>query len=275
MLLKLRFTNRFTFLWRSVVSEAPCNTAESLPQVVRQALARTPARLFVGRAGTGYPTATALKLRADHAAARDAVYQEVDLDRDFGPERISRYGLFTTLTQAHTRTEYLKRPDRGRLFDLTSQERISAECPPEAELQIVLGDGLSAAAVSRHGARLLDILSARARDRSWKLGKPFLIRFCRVGILNEIGRLLHPQVVVLLIGERPGLVQSESLSAYLTYEPQPGHTDAQRNLISNIHPQGVNVDDAANRILNLAAQMREAQSSGVLIKEDEGRTQIK
>ena len=257
------------------MNEALSNKTDTLPEIARQALARTPARLFVGRAGTGYPTSTALKLRADHAAALDAVYQEVDLERDFGAERISIYDLFNTQTQVHTRTEYLMRPDRDRLFDLASQERIHAECSPEADLQIVLGDGLSASAVARHGARLLDLLWARARDRSWKLGKPFLIRFCRVGILNEIGRLLHPQVVVLLIGERPGLVQSESLSAYLAFQPQPGHTDAQRNLISNIHPQGVSLDDAAERILNLAAQMREAQSSGVLIKEEVGHTQIK
>ena len=250
------------------MSEAISNSKEQLPEVVRQALARTPARLFVGRSGTGYPTATALKLRADHAAARDAVYQEVDLERDFGAGRISRYGLFSTQTQAHTRTEYLIRPDRGRLFDLASQKQIQAECSSGVDLQIVLGDGLSAAAVARHGAELLDLLWARATDRSWSLGKPFLIRFCRVGILNEIGRLLHPQVVVLLIGERPGLAQSESLSAYLAYQPQPGHSDAQRNLISNIHPQGVHLDAAADRILHLANRLRQEQCSGVMIKEN-------
>ncbi|MFT3880985.1 MAG: ethanolamine ammonia-lyase subunit EutC [Gemmatales bacterium] len=242
--------------------------SEVLPDVAQQALARTPARLFVGRAGTGYPTHTALKLRADHAAARDAVYQQVDLERDFGAERISSYGLFTTQTQARTRTEYLMRPDRGRLFDVASQELIQRECPPSAGLQIVLGDGLSASAVAQHGARLLDVFRDKASDQSWKLGRPFLIRFCRVGIMNEIGRLLHPQVVVLLIGERPGLVQSESLSAYLAYRPVPGHTDAQRNLISNIHPQGVSLDEAAERILHLAARMREEQCSGVMIKEE-------
>jgi len=250
------------------MSDALDKPSPTLPDVVQHALSRTPARLFVGRAGTGYPTHTALKLRADHAAARDAVYQEVDLERDFSAERINCYGLFTTQTQAHTRTEYLMRPDRGRLFDAASQELIQQECPVAVDLQIVLGDGLSASAVLRHGAKLLDVLWDKAIARSWKLGRPFLIRFCRVGIMNEIGRLLHPQVVVLLIGERPGLVQSESLSAYLAYQPMPGHTDAQRNLISNIHPQGVSLDEAAERILHLATRMREQQCSGVMIKEE-------
>lgn len=250
------------------MSDALYKQSEVLPEVAQQALAHTPARLFVGRAGTGYPTSTALKLRADHAAARDAVYQEVDLERDFGAERIRRYGLFTTQTQARTRTEYLMRPDRGRLFDLASQQLIQQGCPPAADLQIVLGDGLSASAVAQHGARLLDVLWEKAVGRSWKLGRPFLIRFCRVGIMNEVGRLLHPHVVVLLIGERPGLVQSESLSAYLAYRPMPGHTDAQRNLISNIHPQGVSLDDGVERILQLAARMKEEQCSGVMIKEE-------
>lgn len=254
------------------MSDALNKRSEALPEVVQQALTRTPARLFVGRAGTGYPTHTALKLRADHAAARDAVYQEVDLERDFGAERIINYGLFTTQTQARTRTEYLMRPDRGRLFDIASQELIQQECSTAPDLQIVLGDGLSASAVAQHGAKLLDVLWEKAIERSWKLGRPFLIRFCRVGIMNEIGRLLHPQIVVLLIGERPGLVQSESLSAYLAYQPVPGHTDAQRNLISNIHPQGVSLDDATERILHLAARMREQQCSGVMIKEELSRS---
>jgi ethanolamine ammonia-lyase small subunit len=250
------------------MSDALKKRSEALPEIVQQALARTPARLFVGRAGAGYPTHTALKLRADHAAARDAVYQEVDLERDFGADRIIRYGLFTTQTQSRTRTEYLMRPERGRVFDLASQALIQKECLPRADLQIVLGDGLSANAIAQHGAKLLDVLWVKASDHSWKLGRPFLIRFCRVGIMNEIGMLLHPQIVVLLIGERPGLVQSESLSAYLAYQPVPRHTDAQRNLISNIHPQGVSLDEAAERILHLAARMREQQCSGVMIKEE-------
>ncbi len=247
---------------------------ESLPAALQHALTRTSARLFVGRAGNGYQTSTALQLRADHAAARDAVYDTIDLVRDLGGERISRYGLFSVFTQAADRTEFLLRPDRGRRMNASAEKTIRQECPSGADLQIVLGDGLSATAVTRHGGQLLDHVWDLALARSWKLGKPFLIHNCRVGIMNDVGRLLQPQVVVLLIGERPGLAQSASLSAYMAFQPQPHHTDAQRNLISNIHPQGVSLVDAAGRLLNLAAQMRQQRCSGVMVKEDIANTYL-
>ncbi|MBL8823264.1 MAG: ethanolamine ammonia-lyase subunit EutC [Planctomycetia bacterium] len=237
---------------------------------VDQTLQCTSARLFTGRAGLGYRTATALKLRADHAAARDAVYQFIDLKRDIGEERLQRWGLFGVTTQVRSRTEYLMRPDRGRVFDVESQETIKKECTNSPTLQIVLGDGLSAAAVIHHGVELLDLLHDKAKDLSWSVGKPFCIRFCRVGIMSEIGRLLNPELVILLIGERPGLAHADSLSAYLAYRPQAGHTDAQRNLISNIHAQGIPTAVAAERIMELAIRMREAQYSGVMLKEQAG-----
>ncbi len=137
----------------------------------------------------------------------------------------------------------------------------------EPILQLVLGDGLSATALATQGPVLMDLLWSRARALNWSLGRPFLIQHCRVGILNEIGRLLNPEVVVLLIGERPGLAQADSLSAYLAYRPQPGQTDAHRNLISNIHSQGVLLEQAAERIMQLAMQMRELGYSGVRVKE--------
>jgi ethanolamine ammonia-lyase small subunit len=114
---------------------------------------------------------------------------------------------------------------------------------------------------------LLPLLEQGARDRGWTFGRPFVVRYCRVGLLNDIGELLDPVVTVLLIGERPGLATAESLSAYLAYRPRPGHTDAQRNLISNIHARGVNHVEAAQRILALAEQMRRVQASGVTVKE--------
>jgi len=249
------------------MSDELTKQAALLPEAVRQTLTRTPARLFTGRAGTGYLTATALQLRADHAAARDAVYDAIDLERDLGQDRVSRYGLFSVCSQAADRSEYLMRPDRGRRLSTSAETIIQRECPPGADLQIVLGDGLSASALAQHGGELLDLIWDLALARSWKLGKPFLVRNCRVGILNEVGRLLQPQVVVLLVGERPGLAQSASLSAYMAFQPQPHHTDAQRNLISNIHPHGVTIPVAAERLMNLATQLREQRCSGVMVKE--------
>jgi ethanolamine ammonia-lyase small subunit len=115
---------------------------------------------------------------------------------------------------------------------------------------------------------LLPLFVQRAQELGWSIGQPFVIRHCRVGVLNHIGELLQPRVVVLLIGERPGLATAESLSAYMAYRPRPGHTDADRNLISNIHARGVLPGDAANRIVDLVQQMMAKQLSGAQLKEE-------
>lgn len=230
--------------------------------------ARTPARILTGRAGAAYRTATQLQLRQDHAAARDAVHAEVDLLRDFGAELVRRYDLFEVATRAADKQQYLMRPDLGRLLNDNARQTVRANCPAGVDLQVVIGDGLSAAAVAAQVPGLLPLLEEQARRRGWHFGRPFFVRRCRVGVLNDVGDLLDPAVVVLLIGERPGLATAESLSAYLAYRPRPGHSDAQRNLISNIHARGVPLDEAAWRIASLANAMRVAQTSGVTVKED-------
>src|SRR5204863_6665587 len=131
-----------------------------------------------------------------------------------------------------------------------------------------VGDGLSATAVAVQVPRLLPRLSDGAAARGWSFGQPFAVRYCRVGLLNDIGELLDPEVVVLLIGERPGLATADSLSAYMAYRPRTSHTDAERNLISNIHARGVTPVRAATRIVRLATRMRELQLSGVAVKEE-------
>jgi ethanolamine ammonia-lyase small subunit len=136
------------------------------------------------------------------------------------------------------------------------------------DLQIVVGDGLSMTAVATQVPRLLPLLCEEAKARDWSVGQTFVIRYCRVGILNEIGELLAPKVAVLLIGERPGLATAESLSAYMAYRPKTADTDANRNLISNIHARGVNSERAAQRIRNLAASMMKAQASGCQLREE-------
>jgi ethanolamine ammonia-lyase small subunit len=230
--------------------------------------ARTPARILVGRAGPSYRTTTQLELRRDHAAALDAVHAEVEMERDLGLDLVRRFQLFEVRTRAGSKEEYLLRPDLGRRLDDDAREMIRKECPAGYLLQVVIGDGLSAAAVAAQAPGLLPRLDEEARQRGWSFGRPFFIRHCRVGVLNDIGDLLNPEIVVLLIGERPGLATAESLSAYLAYRPRPGHTDAQRNLISNIHARGVGHEEAARRIMALAGQMHRRQTSGVVIKEE-------
>ena len=212
----------------------------------------TPARLLVGSAGHSYRTETQLELRRDHAAAVDAVWGELDLQRDLGEEVIEWHNLFEVTTQASGKQEYLLRPDLGRRLSEEAQTEIVKRCATKPELQVAIGDGLSVAAIAAQAPLLLPLLQQGAMARGWTFGNVFVIRHCRVGVLNDIGNALTPEVVVLLIGERPGLSTAESLSAYMAYRPQPGHTDAQRNLVSNIHARGVSPVAAAQRIFDLA-----------------------
>jgi ethanolamine ammonia-lyase small subunit len=230
--------------------------------------ARTPARIFVGRSGLAYPTATQLDLRRDHAFALDAVHAEIDVNRDLGAKLVERFALFEARTQAESKARFLMRPDLGRVLASNSRDEVTRNCPKAVTLQVVIGDGLSAAAVAAQVPALLPLLAEGAKARGWSFGRPFVVQYCRVGVINDTGELLDPAVVVLLIGERPGLATAESLSAYLAYRPRPGHTDAQRNLISNIHARGVTPEEAAPRILALAEKMMFLKTSGVAVKED-------
>jgi ethanolamine ammonia-lyase small subunit len=238
-----------------------------LPEIVRKIRARTPARLLVGRAGAAYRTSTQMDLREAHAAARDAVRAELTLEEVFDSAFVQRWGLFEVRTKARSKDEYLLRPDLGRHFDADSRAEIQNRCEANTDLQLAIGDGLSVSAVAAQVPLLLPLLCQGAPERDWKIGKTLVIQRCRVGILNEIGDLLKPRVVVLLIGERPGLSTAESLSAYMAYRPGASHTDANRNLISNIHPRGLNPQEAATRILNLAARMMKVSTSGYTLKE--------
>lgn len=237
------------------------------PDLIAKVRARTPARVLVERAGAAYRTPTQLELRQAHAAARDAVRTELDLVRDLGAEFVEQWRLFEVSTLANSKDEYLLRPDLGRRFNESAKRQILARCPEETDLQVVIGDGLSVTAVAAQAPQLLPRIFGAAEARGWKLGQPFVVRHCRVGVLNDVGELLRPKVVVLLIGERPGLATAESLSAYMAYRPKSGDHDANRNLISNIHARGVSVDAAAERIVNLARLMMREELSGVRLKE--------
>ena len=241
--------------------------ADSLPAIVEKVRMRTPARLLAGRSGGSYRTSMQLELRAAHAAARDALRADFDLEQHLGAELIERYGIFEVASEASSKDQYLLRPDLGRRFSEEARRKIAEGSPHAPDLQISIGDGLSTTAVAAQVPALLPLLAEGIAARRWKIGQTFAMRFCRVGILNEIGDLLQPQVAVLLIGERPGLATAESLSAYMAYLPRAGQTDADRNLISNIHARGVRVEEAAVRILNLAERMMRLQLSGVQLRE--------
>jgi ethanolamine ammonia-lyase small subunit len=238
------------------------------PDLIARIRARTPARVLVDRAGAAYRTGTQLELRQAHAAARDAVRNELELERDLGSQLVEQWNLFEVSTLAKSKDEYLLRPDLGRRLSEDAKRQIASRCPEESDLQIAIGDGLSVTAVATQVPQLVPLLMLEAEQRRWKAGQPFAVRYCRVGVMNEIGALLRPKVVVLLIGERPGLATAESLSAYMAYKPKSGDSDANRNLISNIHARGVKPEQAAKRIANLAAAMLRMQLSGIGLKED-------
>ena len=168
---------------------------------------------------------------------------------------------------ARDRDEYLRRPDLGRRLSDEVVAELRRRCHPGADLQVAIGDGLSATAVTIQVPQLLPLLAEGARALGWRFGQPFLIRHCRVGVMNDLGEAFGAAVIVLLIGERPGLATAESLSAYLAYRPRTGHTDADRNLISNIHARGTPPSSAAPRVLALAGQMMRLGTSGVAIQE--------
>jgi ethanolamine ammonia-lyase small subunit len=243
------------------------SAADDLPEIIRKVRARTPARILVGRAGAAYRTATQLDLRAAHAVARDAVRAEMSTTDLFGPAFAAKWKLFEVSTEAKSKEEYLVRPDLGRRFASAFREKILGRCKPEVDFQIAIGDGLSVPAVAAQVPALLPLLYAGAIERNWSVGTILVIRHCRVGILNAIGEILRPKVAVLLIGERPGLATAESLSAYMAFHPKATHSDANRNLISNIHRTGLDPQTAAMRILNLATRMRTAGASGFTLRE--------
>ncbi|CAN5340944.1 ethanolamine ammonia-lyase subunit EutC [soil metagenome] len=230
-------------------------------ELARLAAAHTPARLFVGGTVSAYSTATALKLRADHAAARDAVDDQIDR------LETSLASLPTMSSQATDRTTYLANPGLGRLLTEESRVRVAELSDQPADVQIVIGDGLSADAVRQHGPTVLTAMHEEAESRGWRVAPPFVVHQCRVGILNDIGPLVSAPLIILLIGERPGLAIADSMSAYFAWKPGPGATDAHRNLISNIHARGVPPAEAGARIIELGALIARSEMSGVSVKE--------
>jgi ethanolamine ammonia-lyase small subunit len=249
-------------------NEKQLASPHDLPELLKKLRAQTPARLLAGRSGAAYRTNTQLDLREAHAAARDAVRAELNLVADLGEDFVRRWNLFEVFSQAASKDEYLLRPVLGRRLNEPSRAELINHCAPEQYLQIAIGDGLSVTAIKTQIPRLLPLLCDGAQASGWSLSSIPVIHHCRVGILNDLGELLKPTVVILLIGERPGLATAESLSAYMAYRPNASDSDANRNLVSNIHARGVSPEHAAQRILNLAALMMKTHESGYRLREE-------
>lgn len=228
----------------------------------------TPARIALGRSGVSQPTAPQLAFQLAHAQARDAVHRRLDAD---ALERgIAGLGLATLRlhSAAADRPIYLQRPDLGRQLDAASQQRLRALAGAGgAELALVVVDGLSALAVERHALALIVALRA-ALGADWRLAPVAIVEQGRVAVGDAVGAALGAAIVVVLIGERPGLSSPDSLGLYLTWAPRPGCTDAQRNCISNVRPEGLAIPDAARRLAWLLGEARTRGLTGVGLKDE-------
>lgn len=221
----------------------------------------TPARVALGRTGHSVPTTELLRFQLDHARARDAVFQELDPASLGVPHVLLR-------SNAGSRATYLRRPDLGR--SLSAESRTVLQ-PGDYDAAIVIADGLSATAVHRHAMPLLEALMPRLEAEAWKPAPLTIVLQGRVAVGDEIGSLLGARLVVVLIGERPGLTSPDSLGVYLTWDPRPGRTDAERNCISNVRSEGLDYAAAAGKIHFLMREARTRKLSGVALKEDAPR----
>ena len=225
---------------------------------------KTPARLGSGKAGPRYKTLTMLRFRADHAAAQDAVFSQV-------PEDFARKnGMVEVQTKCQTKDEYLTRPDHGRCFDEENQKKIRAAIPGTPKVQIVVGDGLSSAAITANAMDCLESIREGLKIRGIDAGTPIFVRYCRVGAGDAIGDVTGCELVCMLVGERPGLVTDKSMSAYITYRPRTGVSESSRTVVSNIHAQGTPAVEAGAHIAGLIETILKKKISGVGLHTEAG-----
>lgn len=235
-----------------------------------QLRALTPARIALGRAGGSLPTQELLDFQRAHALARDAVQQP------FNPQtladEISQLGLPTIIlaSAAQNRKTYLTRPDLGRRLAEESRAQ-AASLAATADLAMIVSDGLSAPAAERQAVPLLEALLPLCRQEQWRLAPAAVVANARVAIEDEIGQLFGARAAVILLGERPGLSSPDSLGAYLVYGPQTGRTDAERNCVSNIRPEGLPPAAAAETIHYLVRESLRRGVSGIALKDDRER----
>lgn len=230
----------------------------------------TPARVGLGRSGASLPTSALLAFTLDHARARDAVHAAFDL----GGIAAGLAGLGITplevSSQARSRRDYLRRPDLGRMLDSASRRSLESSGVTACPCAIVIGDGLSPTAVNVHAVELIRHLVPRLKADGIDAGAVIAASGARVALGDEIGTILGARMLVMLIGERPGLSAPDSLGAYLTFAPRIGLTDADRNCISNIHRAGLSYAEAAFRISWLVREGLARQITGIALKDESG-----
>jgi ethanolamine ammonia-lyase small subunit len=232
------------------------------PEGLRNLCSTTSARLGVGRAGPRPRTGSLLLFQADHAVSQDAIYSEVE------QEVLEQFGLFTVQTKVQSRNEYLLRPDLGRALSEEAKNTIAERCVINPQVQIVVGDGLSAAAINHNLPLILPVIEEGIQAAGFSLGTPFFIKYARVGVMNDLNEIIKADVVVILIGERPGLGISDAMSAYMGWQPGHGKTDADRDVICMITMNGgTNTLEGGAFVVEMIKKTHKHQASGVALKE--------
>lgn len=219
-----------------------------------------PCRLGIGKAGARYKTLPVLEFRAAHSAAQDAVFTDVD------PEVVEKLGLFSVQTKCDCKDTYLTRPDLGRILSDEAVETIKAKCKKAPTVQIYVSDGLSSAAVAANTADVLPAILQGLKSYGIEAGTPFFVKYGRVGVMDQISEITGADVTCVLIGERPGLITAESMSAYIAYKATVGMPEARRTVVSNIHKDGTIPAEAGAHIADIIKKILEAKASGTDLK---------
>jgi len=221
---------------------------------------RTSARLGIGRAGTRFKTDVLLRFRADHAAAQDAVFNDVP------KEFLDEIGLFEVTTQCESRDQYITRPDLGRKISDEGIKIINEKCKKNPKVQIIVSDGLSSTAIEANAKNILPALENGLKGYGIDTGTTFFVKYGRVGAGDHVAELVNAEVVCILIGERPGLTTAESMSAYITYKAYVGIPESKRTVVSNIHRDGTPSAEAGAHIATLVKKILDAKASGQDLK---------
>ncbi len=229
----------------------------------------TPARIALGRAGTSMPTKPHLEFQLAHARARNAVHHELNVPALTEALQSRGYESIVTHSNAESRTVYLQRPDKGRRLNSESRARLEPLDPAGPyDVAFVIGDGLSALAIEENAVAFIDQILPELARNGWRVSPLVIVKEARVAIGDDVGQVLGAQLVVVLIGERPGLSSPDSMGIYMTLKPSVGLTDEARNCISNVRPEGLGYDEAAHKLSFLMTEARRRGISGVHLKDE-------
>lgn len=228
---------------------------------LKRMISKTTARIGVGKAGPRLKTQTMLALRADHAAARDSVFADVD------EKMMQDLGMFCVKTCCSDRNEHLTRPDLGRKFSSETASEIKSKCTANPDVQFVVSDGLSSKAIEANVKNVLPAVMDGVKSMGYSVGTPFFVKFGRVASMDHVCEIVGSKVTCILIGERPGLGTAESMSAYITYESKVGMPEANRTVVSNIHSGGITAVEAGAYLAEVIDLIMKNKASGVNLKK--------